>query len=493
MNLALKLYSAYLYLDIQLPQSDRGLADDAVILAAMTLLQIYHIGHREALFQCVMVLEYLISHSKHNYDAILILIRLYMYLGIGSMAMDRYSHLSIKNIQHATISWVLVTRLSTIHPWPSRILSHGIFDFDPLEELEQALDWHRGASTLTNKATNAMVSKKQWNMIIGLLETQSALQNGLGYASLKVECLRIRRLRAVSRDRGRKLSNPTPSIIQDNLDRTPFPNCRPVHQATFEESLPAPLLVPCLDTRWLSQEYGLAQLWDSMEGQYGSLEVVKRLRDVIDHIRAYSDASSDNPRSHDAHIISLLASLIPLTNIVSNVSPIREKASKILDEVSMQLEIEHRRASTFASLEIGSFFSSGDRGVPLWITFHFAFTLIERLNFITRYLDKSMKKDHLIGFSEPDELSEKVIVIRKRCQEVRETVHSGAKNWRAKICLIPFEDILTSSNRGIGQDEEDWSGELCNLVGPEMVSSICMIFREGYLDAFDGVIRSSEP
>ena len=492
-NLSLRLYNTYLPLNIQLPQSDRGLVDDAVILAAMALMQMYNIGYREAILQCLVILENLLSHSKHNYDAILILVRLYMYLGMGSMAMDRYARLSIKNVQHATMSWVLVTRLSTIHPWPSRVSFSDRLGLDPLEELEEGLVFHCGSTNLTNKALSSMVAKKQWNMIIGLLKTQGVIQNGFGFALLKAELLRIRRLRALPRDRKRKISAVASGMIQDNRDYTSFPNFRPIHQATFEHSLPGPSSQLCLNPKWLNLEYDLARLWDFIDGQNRDLQESGKLRGMMRNIQAGLDESFKTWQPHDSHIISLLVALLPLTDIAFDITITQRRVSTLLDEVSKQLVLEHRRASTWAIPEVGSFLLSDDRQIPIWITFHHAFTLIERIDFITRFLDKCMTKDHLLGFAECGELSEKVLTMRKRCQEIRETVHSGAKHWLTKVSLIPFEDLLKSSDRGLGQDEVDSGEELCNLVGAEKVKSICMMFRESYADALDGIIRSSAP
>ena len=39
------------------------------------------------LLRSIAILEYLLSNSPHNYDALLILVRLYMYMGAGSLAM----------------------------------------------------------------------------------------------------------------------------------------------------------------------------------------------------------------------------------------------------------------------------------------------------------------------------------------------------------------------------------------------------------------------
>ena len=138
----LRLYKLSLPLGSDLPPSERRPGDDAAILAAMALIRLYIEGDKTALLRSTMVLEYLLSHSKHNYDALLILIRLYTYLGVATQAVEHYKRLDIKNVQHSTIAWILFMRLSSIHP--SVVASKGSQNapprtFDPATELSRML------------------------------------------------------------------------------------------------------------------------------------------------------------------------------------------------------------------------------------------------------------------------------------------------------------------------------------------------------------------
>lgn len=263
----LRLYRLSLKYDLNLPVSDRLPGDDAALLAAMGLIRLYktrqnYPEHNNALLRSVVILEHLLLRSKHNYDALLILVRLYMFMGAGSLAMERYSRLSIKNIQHATISWVLYTRISTIHPHPvtmSRTNGGVQTIIDPASDMVQALEWHKSASGLTQKSVLSMQENGQWNMSLDALSTSTHVGSGFSKLLLFVETKRIARFLSVSHEIQspdlstsfdvitqafyRALANTikvaVPPRTQDTRDRLAFPNYEAHGQLTFEETLPS--------------------------------------------------------------------------------------------------------------------------------------------------------------------------------------------------------------------------------------------------------------
>ena len=192
----LRLYKISLDFGFELPTSDRRPGDDAALLAAMGLIRLFKMGQRRALVQSIVVLEHILLSSKHNYDVLLILVRLYMFLGAGSLAIERYSRLSIKNVQHATISWVLYTRLSSIHPYPASYptAGKGRITIDPLEDMSNAYDWHKSAENFSRRAVHSMQDNGQWKLSLDALDTNRAVFDGFARCLLYVEARRIERL-----------------------------------------------------------------------------------------------------------------------------------------------------------------------------------------------------------------------------------------------------------------------------------------------------------
>ena len=236
-----------------LPVSERRPGDDAAILAAMALMHLHKHGEFNALLRAAVVLEFLLFHSKHNYDALLILVRLYLFLGAGSLAVRTWMVLSIKNIQLATLSWILFTRISTTHPYlfsPEMMVKNGA---SASHLLSNALVWHRSASNLSDAATGQMLQRRQWCMMLENLATQNLVQQGFCNWLATAESLRIERLTQAPKSDSNVLisksilcvadpgvnvnTDDSPERLMDNRDRSVFPDCEATGQLCFEQYL----------------------------------------------------------------------------------------------------------------------------------------------------------------------------------------------------------------------------------------------------------------
>ena len=195
----IRLYKVSLSVEITLPVSERRPGDDAAILAAMGLIRLYEYGERHAQLQCIAVLEFLISKSKYNYDALLILIRLYMRLGAGSLAIQLHSRLSIKNLQHATISWVLFTRISSIHPYAPSRRNPTQTPIDSVKNLSIAIDWHKSAEASSGASVNRMLDNGQYSMLFDTLGVDKTIKAGFAKFMFIIESHRIGRFSQFSK------------------------------------------------------------------------------------------------------------------------------------------------------------------------------------------------------------------------------------------------------------------------------------------------------
>ena len=210
----LLLYSQSLKFGDNSPPVERRTGDDAALMAAMGLIHLLKKDDEsgdpsdkkkwpQTLLRSIAILEYLLSNSPHNYDALLILVRLYMYMGAGSLAMERYSRLSVKNLQYTYMSWVLFSNISTIHPYPAQVSSaDGKIQttFDPLEEIKQMLHWFQGAEIKVKQNTVKMQENGQWEMSMDALSTTDVLSRNFAKHQLFAEAKRINRLTSPSHD-----------------------------------------------------------------------------------------------------------------------------------------------------------------------------------------------------------------------------------------------------------------------------------------------------
>lgn len=197
----LRLYDISLYLNQELPITERHPADDAAILASMALIHVANSGPGAALLRSTAILETLLEGSKHNYDGLLIQIRLCLRLGLPSLALEHYVQLSVKNMQQATLSWILYTDISVIHPYPY-MLQHSNTDDRPIMDLSEniasAIDWHAMADQTLSESTIKMLREGQYNMLIDTLALQRSLKIGFSKFLLVSERSRIQNVTGAS-------------------------------------------------------------------------------------------------------------------------------------------------------------------------------------------------------------------------------------------------------------------------------------------------------
>ena len=179
----LRLYKISLALKEDIPVSDRRAGDDAAILAAMGCIRLYKNdeGRKDALLQCAVILEVLLIHSKHNYDALVIIVRVYLLLGAARKALEHYMQLDIKHIQYLTDSWIFFSRISTIHPHSfTRTDNRGrIRHVTPAQLLYNALSWTTRHDTQAKNAIDAYIEH----------DSYLSLLNEIEYAKTASECL----------------------------------------------------------------------------------------------------------------------------------------------------------------------------------------------------------------------------------------------------------------------------------------------------------------
>jgi len=164
----LRLFKLSLPLGASLPASERRPGDDAAILAAMGCVHLYNMGEMRALLRAAVILEALLSNSSHNYDALLLIIRICFCLGAVSEGIAHYLKLDIKHIQYLTNSWVLFTRISTIHPHPVQSANpRSDRSLNPAALLKNALTWGERNDALAEAGVKKFM---QYDSLVNLLK-----------------------------------------------------------------------------------------------------------------------------------------------------------------------------------------------------------------------------------------------------------------------------------------------------------------------------------
>lgn len=103
----LSKYTATLALGHDLKETDNQYGDDLLLLAVYTILEADD-ASPQAQSQAILLLEYALGQSRHNFQIKLHLIRLYRTLGAWSQARKHFVSLNAKQMQHDTLSYLLM-------------------------------------------------------------------------------------------------------------------------------------------------------------------------------------------------------------------------------------------------------------------------------------------------------------------------------------------------------------------------------------------------
>jgi len=130
----LKYYFEALPLGANLPSAELQPADDLALLAGNALVNLWTLTHQDAhLLTAVYLLEFGLTKSKQSFLMRLMLIRIYRILGKASplllplrlvmmyfsisgapsSALEHYRAMHIKQVQHDTLSHLILSRAST--------------------------------------------------------------------------------------------------------------------------------------------------------------------------------------------------------------------------------------------------------------------------------------------------------------------------------------------------------------------------------------------
>ncbi|CAD6448066.1 2ed61336-c5c5-4340-ab1c-4ca208159de1 [Sclerotinia trifoliorum] len=203
--------------------TDRHPADDFCTLAAMCLMKLSLSGSSDVegplnskkiayALQAAVFLEYGWSKSKSNSDFALILVRIYSSLGCGQQAMKAYLHLSLKQIQLDTLGYIILDRISSMHPHPFPTAPDGSSEnLKPLDHLKNQRKMYRNCRHQVSNNTWKAFEHGSYNTIFQFQEFSNIITKTSSAVSSAVETTKISRL----------LKQDAPSDVFDILPKNP--------------------------------------------------------------------------------------------------------------------------------------------------------------------------------------------------------------------------------------------------------------------------------
>lgn len=187
--------------------TDSHPADDFCILAAMCLMKLagctpFYVDRcakplegtqLSHLLQAIVLLQYAWSHSKSNSRISLLLVRLYSYLGCGSLAMRAYQRLGIKQIQHDTLAYTLFDRISSLHPHPFAQYDSSKMP-SPIDHLVEHQKVYKTFAAQIRKNSFRSFEHGSYDTIFQLMEVTERLSHSKAAILTVVESRKISRL-----------------------------------------------------------------------------------------------------------------------------------------------------------------------------------------------------------------------------------------------------------------------------------------------------------
>ncbi|CCU78903.1 cytoskeleton organisation protein/Dec1 [Blumeria hordei DH14] len=246
--------------------TDRHPADDLAILASVCLIKLgLHNSDKNNesleskkisyMLQAALLLEFTWTHSKHNFQISLLLVRLYSYLGCGSLAMRSYQRLGLKQIQLDTLSYTLFDRISSLHPHPYEHTLKGLSDKrSPVEHIKKQQKFFRNVKQQISKNIGLSFKHESYNSIFEMKEVSDRLSNSITAVSGVIEGRKISRLVTPEVNLGplpqnyTEIKNFDANRLSNNNDYNSFPTFEPGNGPKFSEIcnfLPPPCIYRC--------------------------------------------------------------------------------------------------------------------------------------------------------------------------------------------------------------------------------------------------------
>ncbi|KAJ5907744.1 hypothetical protein N7495_000426 [Penicillium taxi] len=470
--------------------------DDLCILASTGLLFMSDVwGHGQieetSLIRAAAILEHLLCDSPHNYQALLLLVRVYLLLGAGSLALSAFSKLAIKQIQFSSISHYLYTRLATIHPHSAPPVDGALVtNFDPSKALLAALKFFSKSDFSTMESRSNALSKGTYLNAQGFINLGDSLKRNICRRMFVLEVRRIQRLLG-----GRPLTEfaelaHDDSTTKDHRDSDGFMICEfPGKPSVEKATQPGPR----------PQENWLA--WYRVTDQlFSVLEAIPLGKPVSPdpELPNLATLSLSDEKTDQTEIEKELAKIhSDLLKVALFIAGSKATTSEQVDKVLGQVEewlVAKKAYLTLNDANVSPFVTENSTSLdkqtpnaPNWKYLHAIFSLLETLKALNKLVDLASRKD-LKLLKLPKERVDRLNAL------VKETFVLVRSNTRVLRKRISESGLLSSlSDLIMFGDHSDPAGkELQSIMGTTFGESDVELFAAGLMEsweeALDGVM-----
>ncbi|GAB1191620.1 hypothetical protein APSETT444_000800 [Aspergillus pseudonomiae] len=495
-------------------------SDDLCLLAAMSLIRFsgtWISGNQDkipdtVLIRAAAILERLLSDSPHNYQALLLLVRIYLRLGVGSLALKAFSKLSVKQMQFETVAHNLFTRLATIHPHSAPPIEGAEYkDFDPQSAFVQALNFYRTAEVTTVRQRSNGLDLGSYVNIEGTIELQRRLKYSVCRRMWALDVRRMQRLaggdpmgrydeigrcnntayNGLSAHNHSTARDPSPLADQRVFDA--FMNCEPTNQPTFEERM---RLGPLPRDQWVTSARVTDQLFSTLKNMAVQKPVsiepnLPSLEDIVG-----SEASSEMTSSEIESVKVNLNLLKVVSFLNGSKSVASEEVDRCLTQVeewlsskSEDLDLNGPKVSVLVS-ETAVSLRRHQSSIPTWRFFHNSYLIIESLKALSLITSIASKKPSKTVKLPKDRIQS----LADSARQVYESIRANARALKSAISepgvLGSLIDLVVGGS-GDGEDGTQLRTELDKTFDMAALEMFCGELMESWEEGLDGLLRAS--
>ncbi|KAJ9191343.1 hypothetical protein DTO021D3_2592 [Paecilomyces variotii] len=472
--------------------------DDLCLLAATSLIRFDEQGKdvnvnkapSPVLIRAGAILDRLLVDSPHNYQALLLLVRIYLLLGAGSLALKTFSKLSVKQMQYETVAHNLYTRLSTIHPQSAPPIEGAEYkDFNPQSALIQALNFYRNADITTVRSRTSGLDYGSYVNVQGSIDLQDRLGRSI---CRKMWALDVRRMqRLVGGDPTSRYDelarDPSPLVDQRTFDA--FMNCEAPGLPTFEERMrPGPLP----KEHWVKS----AMVADTLFVLLKNIALQKPAGPEAD-LPALEELLGSTPESEmtptEIELAKIHLVLLKITYFVNgsksvsgaDLEPLLSQVEEWLMSISKSISSETTNgpaAFTGTTLTV----HSEKPSAPSWLYLHRSFSVLETLRAISLLVSVSAKKTSK-ATKIPKERADRLSALARQAHE---TIRSNTRALKSRIsepgALGTLIDLVT--NGTAGETGEALRTQLENTLDTAALELYVGSLMESWEEGLDGVL-----
>ncbi|KAL4878518.1 N-acetyltransferase B complex non catalytic subunit-domain-containing protein [Aspergillus karnatakaensis] len=473
-------------------------SDDLCILAAMALIRFSSnwVSSKQETIPDVMLiraaalLERLVVDSPHNYQALLLLVRLYLRLGAGSLALKTFSKMSVKQMQFETVAHNLFTRLATVHPHSAPPVEGAEYkDFNPQSAFVQAMIFYLSANVTSNRHRTNGLDYGSYVNVEGTIELQRRLRQSICRRMWALEVKRVQRLAGgdpVSRY-DEMARDPSPLIDQRRFDA--FMNCEAPGQPTFEQLV---RVGPLPKEQWVRS----AQMTDRLLGLLKDLAAQKPIQTTLE-IPELEDLVGVNPESEmttsEIESTNTNLSLLKLAVYMSGSKSVGseqvdESLGQIEEWLNSTLEALSTKGSNVSPLisETTIFLQSDAPYAPTWRFFHSIYSILDSLKALMSLCSTASKKGK--GTKLPKDRVESLLELARNVhQDALVNIRILKRQVSESGKLGSLIDLVVAGS-GTGDDSSQLRSELEKTLDTSALELFCGDLMESWDEALGGVI-----